>query len=53
MSRRCAITHQEELERRILELIQDFEMTTDCRVQVVTYDPVASKVGTVEKQPPR
>jgi hypothetical protein len=44
--------HQEELQRRILELIQDFELKTDWRVQAVTYNPAASTVRIVVKKPP-
>ncbi len=44
--------HQEELQRRILELIQDFELKTDWRVEAVTYNPAASTVSIVVKQPP-
>ena len=44
--------HQEELQRRILELIQDFELKTDWRVKAVTYNPAASTVSIVVKQPP-
>jgi len=43
--------HQEELQRRILELIQDFELKTDWRVDAVTYNPAASTVRIVVKQP--
>ena len=44
--------HQEELQRRILELIQDFELKTDWRVEIVTYNPAASTVRIVVKQAP-
>ena len=44
--------HQEELQRRILELIQDFELKTGWRVEAVTYNPAASTVSIVVKQPP-
>jgi len=44
---------QEELQRRILELIQDFEMKTDWRIQTLSYDPAASKVKTVVQRPLR
>ena len=43
---------QEELQRRILELIQDFELKTDWRVKIVTYNPATSTVRIVVKQPP-
>ena len=43
--------YQEELQRRILELIQDFELKTDWRVEIVTYNPVASTVRVLAKQP--
>jgi len=44
--------HQEELQRRILELIQDFELKTDWRVESVAYNPAASTVRITVKQPP-
>ena len=44
--------HQEELQRRILELIQDFELKTDWRVEDVAYDPADSTVRIAVKQPP-
>jgi hypothetical protein len=34
--------HHEELQRRILELIQDLELKTDWRVRIVAYDATAS-----------
>ena len=43
--------HHEELQRRILELIQDFELKTDWRVEAVGYEPAASTVRIVVKQP--
>jgi hypothetical protein len=43
--------HQEELQRRILELIQDFELKTDWRVEIVAYNPAASTVRIVLQQP--
>jgi hypothetical protein len=43
--------HQEELQRRILELIQDFELKTDWRVEDVDYDPADSTVRIAVKQP--
>ena len=43
-------SQQEDLQRRILELIQNFELKTDWRVQSVTYDPVVSKLTTVVKK---
>ena len=43
--------HQEELQRRILELIQDFELKTDWRVEMVTYIPAASTVRIEVKKP--
>ena len=44
--------HQEELQRRILELIQDFELKTDWRLEIVAYNPAASTVRIAVKQPP-
>ena len=44
--------HQEELQRRILELIQDFELKTDWRVDTIMYSPATSTVSTVVKRPP-
>jgi hypothetical protein len=44
---------QEELQRRILELIQDFELTTDWRVEMVAFNPAASNVRVVVKKPLR
>jgi len=37
--------HEEELQRRILELIQDFELKTDWRVEIVTYNPPLQQSG--------
>ena len=42
---------QAELQRRILELILDFEAQTDWRVQSINFDPLASKITTVLKKP--
>jgi hypothetical protein len=42
---------QEELQRRILELIQDFELKTNWRVEIVAYSPAASTVKIAVKQP--
>ena len=44
--------YQEELQRRILELVQDFELKTDWRVEMVTYNPAASTVWVAVKKPP-
>ena len=46
MTKADVMRHQEELQKRILEAIQDFEMETDWRVRAVIYDPVAAKVST-------
>ena len=35
--------------QRIQELIQDFELKTDWRVEIVAYNPAASKISTVVK----
>jgi hypothetical protein len=43
--------HQEELQRRILELIQDFELKTNWRVEIVAYNPAASTVRIALQQP--
>jgi hypothetical protein len=43
--------HQEELQRRILELIQDFELKTDWRVESVAYNTAASTVRITVKPP--
>jgi len=52
MSKAEVKRHQEELQRRILELIQDFELTTDWRVASVSSNPAASTVGIAMKEPP-
>ena len=44
--------YQEALQRRILELIQDFELKTDWRVGIVTYTATASTVRITVKEPP-
>jgi hypothetical protein len=44
--------HQEDLQRHILELIQDFELKTDWRVENVAYDAATSIVRVAVKQPP-
>ena len=49
MSKAEVKRHQEELQRRILELIQDFELKTDWRVEIVAYNPAASRVRIVVK----
>ena len=51
MSKAEVKRHQEELQRRILELIQDFELKTDWRVESVAYDPAASAVRTAVREP--
>jgi hypothetical protein len=51
MSKEKIKRHQDELQRRILELIQDFELKTDWRVEIVTYNPTASTVRIAVKQP--
>ena len=43
--------YQEELQRRILELIQGFELKTDWRVEMVNYNPAASTIRIWAKQP--
>jgi len=43
--------YQEELQRRIQELIQDFELKTNWRVEIVAYNPAASTVRIAVKQP--
>ena len=45
--------HHEELQRRILELIQDLELKTDWRVRIVAYDATASTDRITVKQPTR
>ena len=45
--------YQEELQRRKLELVQDFELKTNWRVEIVTYNPGASTVRIEVKQPQR
>jgi hypothetical protein len=45
--------HHEELQRRILELIQDLELKTDWRVRIVAYDATASTDRITVKQPMR
>jgi hypothetical protein len=52
MSKEKMKRHQEELQRRILELIQDFELKTGWRVETVSYNPAASTVRIAAKQPP-
>ena len=42
-----------QLQRRILELIQGFELKNDWRVEAVMYNPATSTVRIVVKQPPR
>ena len=51
MSKEKMKRHNEELQRRILELIQDFEMKTDWRVETVAYNPATSTVRIAVKQP--
>lgn len=43
--------YQEELQRRILELIQGFELKTDWRVEMVIYNPATSTIRIWAKQP--
>ena len=43
--------YQEDLQRKILELIQDFELKTNWRVEIVAYNPAASAVKIAVKQP--
>ena len=52
MSKEKMKRHQEELQRRALELIQDFELKTDWRVENLAYNPAASTVRIAVKQPP-
>jgi hypothetical protein len=52
MSKEKMKRHQEELQQRILELIQDFELKTDWRVESVAYNTAASTVRIAAKQPP-
>jgi hypothetical protein len=51
MSKEKMKRHQEELQRRVLELIQDFELKTDWRVESAAYDPAASTVRISVMQP--
>jgi hypothetical protein len=51
MSKAEVKRHQQELQRRILELIQDFELKTNWRVENVAYNPAVSTVGIAVKQP--
>jgi len=44
--------YQEELQRRILALIQDFELKTDWRVGIVAYNAADSTVRITVKRPP-
>ena len=50
MSKEKMKRHQEDLQRCIQELIQDFELKTDWRVEDVFYDPAASTVTIAVKQ---
>ena len=46
MSKAEVKRHQQELQRRILELIRDFELKTNWRVENVAYNPAVSTVPT-------
>jgi hypothetical protein len=43
--------HQKELQRRILELIQDFDLKTDWRVKVLLMIPPLQRSESTVKQP--
>jgi hypothetical protein len=49
MTKAAVPRYQEELQRRILELIQDFELKTDWRVESAVYNRAASIVRTAVK----